>query len=158
MIAWIINVFISVFLITVITLLLPEGRLSKFVKPFISFILILIILTPVVNVRDFIDDLSSDKISFTLDENFLFDTVRAKIAKIEQNCIKIAEKNGINGAIVTIEYTVDENYEPKINGAKIYLQNTVINADEEHIVIMQGLVENVAEYLSVSTAGVKVYE
>ena len=35
MAVWIFNVFSSVFLVTVICLLLPNGRLAKFVKHFI---------------------------------------------------------------------------------------------------------------------------
>ena len=158
MAVWISNVFSSVFLVTVICLLLPNGRLAKFVKPFISLILILIILSPVVNFNGLIDDVSAIKVSFDLDENFLLDTARAKIDKLQLNCVKIAESNGINGATVLIEYSVNENYEPEISEVKIYLQNAVITSESEHIVILQRLKKGIAEYLSITENWVKIYE
>lgn len=155
---WIFNVFSSVFLITVISLLLPEGRLSKFVKPFMSLILIVIILSPLIDFKEIINDMNTTDKIIEIDGEFLNNTMLAKIDKYQQNCIKLAEKNGINGASVIIEYSVDENYLLKIYGAKINLQNAVISSESEHIVILQRLKKDVSEYLSLSEKGVKIVE
>ena len=95
---------------------------------------------------------------FDLDENFLLNTARAKIDKLQLNCVKIAESNGINGATALIEYSVNENYEPEISEVKIYLQNAVITSESEHIDILQRLKKSVAEYLSITENLVKIYE
>ena len=93
-----------------------------------------------------------------MDTDFLIKTTQAKIDKRKENCTKIAEKNGITGAIVIIEYSVDENYSPKINEVRINLQNAVISSESEHIVILQRLIKEISEYLSISEEGVKIVE
>ena len=39
---WVFSVFSAVIIVAIITVLLPDGRLSKFVKPFISLIVVMI--------------------------------------------------------------------------------------------------------------------
>ena len=155
---WIFNIFTSVFLISVISLLLPEGRLSKFVKPFMSFILIVIILSPIIDFKVTIENLNINNTTIKTDEAFLNTSIIAKIDNYEQNCIKLAQNIGINGASAVIEYSVDENYSLKIYGATINLQNAVISSESEHIVILQRLKREICGYLSLSEQGVKIIE
>lgn len=159
MLSWIISVFSAVTVITVVSLLLPDGKLAKFIKPFVSLILILLILSPITDIEKyFYDGEEFYDSAITMDTDFLIKTTQAKIDKRKENCIKIAEKNGITGAIVIIEYSVDENYSPKINEVRINLQNAVISSESEHIVILQRLIKEISEYLSISEEGVKIVE
>ena len=158
MLNWVINVFSSVLIITVISLLLPEGRLAKFIKPFISLILILIILSPINNIGILFDGISESNFYLETDSEFLLKTAQAKIDVKTANCILIAEKNGITKAEILIQYTVDESFTPNIYGVKINLQKAVITSENEHIVILQRLKEDICAYLVLSEKGVEIYE
>ena len=157
---WLFGVFAVALIITVLSLLLPEGKLAKFAKPFISLVAVIIIVSPLINVDGLLGgnfELYYDK-AINTDTEFIDYAINAKIDKYRLNCIKIAEKNGINGSEFLIKYSINENYDLNVYGAEINLTDAVISSDEEHIVILQRLKSEVSEYLNVDVAGITVYE
>ena len=158
--AWLFGIFSVALIITLLSLILPEGKTAKFSKPFISLIAVIIIVSPFINIDDFLSGNITFEYNKTIgtDSEFLEYTTYAKIDKYRLNCVKIAEKNGISGSDIIIKYNVDENYEITITGAEINLKNAVISSDEEHIVILQRLENEISEYLNVDKAGIKIYE
>lgn len=156
---WLISVFTAAFVVSVLSILLPEGRLSKFVKPLISLVVIVIVIAPLTNSQEYTE--SFTKISnaeIKTNAEFLGYINRSKIDLYTKNCIKIAEKNGINGSEILIEYSIDEDFAIKISAVSINLQNAVISSNDEHIVILQRLSNEIGDYLGIGAAGVKFYE
>ena len=142
-----------------IAIILPEGRLAKFVKPFVSLVVVLIIVSPIVNFDGINEDfIIASENSVETDADFLNYIARSKIDLYTENCIKIAKKNGISGSTAHIKYTVNENTALKIDGVTINLQNAVISSDSEHIVILQTLKKEISEYLNLRETEVEFYE
>ncbi|MBO4251499.1 MAG: hypothetical protein J5911_02420 [Clostridia bacterium] len=157
--SWILSVFSSVLLVSLLSLILPEGKITRFVKPFIFLSVITVILYPLSNIQKFLNEavFDNNKIIET-DKSFLMQITISKIDLYSANCIKIAENCGINGSEIKIEYNVSENYEPIINGVQINLENAVITAKDEHIVILQTLKKSISNYLRIDETGVKINE
>ena len=153
---WIISVISAVALITVISLLLPEGRLSKFVKPFISAVLILVIVSPIASAGGFSEYFSEGTADISVNDDFLDYINSAKIDVYRKNCVKIAQNLGINDCDAEIEYLMNDDKSVQIVGVKIYLQNAVITSEDEHIVIMQRLKNALSEYLSIDQTDVVI--
>ncbi|MBP5466433.1 MAG: stage III sporulation protein AF [Clostridia bacterium] len=157
---WLLGVFSVALIITLLSLILPEGKTAKFVKPFISLIAVVIIVSPLINA----DALFSGNVDFygyktvETDSDFIEYAIYTKIDKYRLNCVKIAEKNGITGSGILIKYNVDENYGLTVLGAEINLTDAVISSEDEHIVILQRLVNEISAYLNVDKAGIKIYE
>ena len=157
---WLLGVFTVALTISVLSLILPEGKISKFAKPFISLIAIIVIVSPFIDAEELL------KGSFSFGENktvetdgeFLEYAVSIKIDNYRRNCVQIAENNGITGSKVVIDYTVDENYGLHIKGAEINLINAVITSEDKHIVILQRLENEISAYLNVDKAEIKIYE
>lgn len=159
MVGWLLSVFSTVFIISVFSLLLPEGKMTKFVKPFISIAVIIVIISPIADIRGFIDGtVFNDNKIIETDKDFLNKITISKIDQYCDNCVKIAEKNGIKGSTAIIEYNVDENGQPIVYGAEINIKNAVISGDGEHIVILQRLKKDISEYLQIDEKGVKISE
>lgn len=159
MASWLISVFSAVFVVSVLSLILPEGRLAKFVKPLISLVVIIIVIAPFINYEGDISDFTEvGNTEVKTDANFLEYIARSKIDLYTKNCVKIAEKNGINGSEFLIEYSVAENFTIKISSVSVNLANAVITSDDEHIVILQRLKKEISEYLVIDVSGVKIYE
>ena len=159
MTGWLISVFTTVFVVSVLSILLPEGRLSKFAKPLISLVVIIIVIAPLTNSETYTE--SFTKISnaeIKTDADFLGYVNRSKIDLYTKNCVKIAEKNGINGSEILIEYNIDDDFAINIFAVSINLKNAVISSNDEHIVILQRLSNEIGDYLGIGAAGVKIYE
>ncbi len=156
---WLLSVFTAVLIVSVIFIILPQGKLSKFVKPFVSMIVILIVLSPVINVDgNFGVDFDSESASVEIDTEFLNYIAKAKIDFYTENCIKTAQKNGINGSEILIEYNAAIDGAIIITGVSVNLKNAVISSESEHIVILQKLKRELSEYLGIDETGVKIYE
>lgn len=156
---WILSVLSAVLIISVASLLLPEGKMAKFIRPFISVAVIIVIISPVADLNGFFNgSVFESDIAIETDVNFLRKTALSKIDLYSDNCVKIAEKNGIKGSTVLIEYNVDEDGALLILGAEINLKNAVISGEKEHIVILQRLKKDISEYLRIDETGVKISE
>lgn len=159
MTSWLLSVFSAVLFISVSALILPEGKMAKFIKPFISIAVILVVLAPISDISGFFDGTGlEDNRVIETDKEFLNRIAISKIDLYSENCVKIAQKNGINGSTALIEYSIDENGQPVIYGVQINLENAVISAGYEHIVILQRLKQDVSEYLRIDETGVKISE
>lgn len=159
MTGWIFSVFSAVIIVSVISIVLPDGRTSKFVKPFISLVLILIIVSPIVKSDTALDGIfnASENVLET-DADFLEYIAASKIDFYTKNCIKTAEKNGIIGSDILIKYNIDKQGTINIYGVSVNLQNAVISSESEHIVILQSLKKEISDYLKIEESGVEFYE
>ena len=156
---WLISVFTAVFVVSVLSILLPDGRLSKFVKPLISLVVIIIVIAPLTNSEWYTEILTKESnTAIKTDVDFLGYINRSKIDLYTKNCVKIAEKNGINDSEILIEYSVDDNFTIKIFAVSVNLKNAVISSEDEHIVILQRLSSEIGDYIGIGAAGVKIYE
>ena len=156
---WLIGVCSTVLTVTMLTVILPEGRLSKFAKPLISLVIIIIVIAPFINSNGYSTEwIKAGETEIKTDDTFLDYITREKIDYYRKNCVKIAEKNGINGSDVLIEYTVAEHSEINILSVSLNLKNAVISSNEEHIVILQRVKREIGEYLSIDLKKVNVYE
>ena len=159
MATWIISVFSAVFVVSVLSIILPEGRLAKFVKPLISLVVIIIVIAPFIDSDEFVNDFTTiGSKEIKTDSDFLEHVTYNKIDLYTKNCIKIAEKNGINGSEILIEYSIDDNFTIKISAVSVNLKNAVISSDEEHIVILQRLSSKISDYLKIDASKVTIYE
>lgn len=156
---WLVSVFTAVFVVSVLSILIPEGRLAKFVKPLISLMVIIIVIAPIVNKEMYTGNfITATNADIKTDADFLEYVNRSKIDLYTKNCVKIAEKNGINGSEILIEYSIDDNFTIKISAVSVNLKNAVISSNEEHIVILQRLRDELSDYLGIGVSGVKIYE
>lgn len=156
MIAWALNVFSSVFFTSVISFLLPNGKISKFVKPILSIIVLFIIVSPIVNYSEIFESVNQENnlqyIGF--DQNFLNYVGESKIGIYREKCSEIAKKNGITGEDILIKYIIDDSGKLQILGVDINLKNAVISSEEEHIVILRRVVEEIGDLVGIDSSGV----
>ena len=121
--------------------------------------MIIIIIAPIVNSDGYdLQALTTGGKEVNVDADFLEYISRSKIGVYTENCVKIAEKNGINGSEILIQYTVDDNFTINIYGVSVNLKNAVITSGEEHIVILQRLKDDIAAYLKLKETEVNIYE
>lgn len=111
------TVVAAVILITIIEMLLPDGNMKKYVKFFGGLILMLVIITPIINlfnsdidIKKLIEanEIEVSNIEYELNENAIYDSYNNNL---ELDIIKRLEENGYK--VIEIELETDKNtYQP----------------------------------------------
>ena len=156
MITWALSVFSSVFFASVISFLLPSGKISKFVKPILSVIVLFVIISPIVNYSEIFESVNQETNlqDVFIDQNFLNSVGEYKIGIYREKCFEIAKKNGITGEDILIKYNIDDRGKLQILGVDINLKNAVISSEEEHIVILRRVAEEIGDVFGIESSGV----
>ena len=162
MTAWLIRVVAVVLFISLLTVMIPDGKTGKFIKPILSLVIVGVIFTPILYGFDKTGGLtvSSGKEygnALNYDEKYIYFVFDKKIENCENNCKDILSEYGINGATVTIQYSVDKDYSVSFNGVFVNLKNAVINGEEENINLVSEIKKKLAEYLHMDEKDVTVY-
>ena len=160
---WILSVAAIIILVEIISIILPDGKMNKYIRGTFSFLIILVILQPIINFN--FDKYS--KFSFSNDEQennieyqdeYLGVVFENKVKILESDVDKILTQFGIFDAIVKIKYDIDDMKNLNVTNVEINLENAVINSDKEHINIIEQAKDGVANYLSVDKGVVNFYE
>ena len=157
---WLLNIVVAVIITAVLSIILPEGKMGKFIKSFFAFFIMLIILMPVINIDfsaiDYEMIFSSNNISVQTD--YIEYSSDKKISFYEGQCAEIAENCGITGAKVDINYEITTNGNLQIKNVIFNLKNAEFISDKAHIDIIEESKNTVAKYLNIGNDLVVFYE
>ena len=156
---WLFSILISVFVITILGVILPEGKMRNHIKRTFSLLLMVVIIEPIFsfNFRDFnINDIFSGE-TIEIQSNYIDFVNKSELESIENNCNILLESVGVKNA--NIRLITNTNYE-KIEIIKVYinLENSVINSEKEHIFIIEEIKLILSNYLKISKEMVVVNE
>lgn len=157
---WVLSVITTVFIISLIALILPSGKLSKHVKNTLSFIVVLVIVSPIINLKNIEVDFEKlfEYDNVVIQQEYIEYVNQEKIKILTDDCQKLIQKDGVDGARIVLNHILNENNVVIIQNITIYLENAVINSEKEHIVIIEKLKKTLSEYLKINEDMVIVYE
>jgi stage III sporulation protein AF len=157
---WIISITVSVIITTILTILLPNGKLKVLIKGAFSLIITLVMLQPLLDLKnsEFEIDGFVSETNMTLQYDYLGYVAEEKVKFLEVESVKIIEDVGIRDAAVQIKYYMTENGEVVIEKAKIFLYDSVIISNIEHIDIIEEIKQRISNYLNVNKNSVIIYE
>lgn len=132
--AWILSILGIVIIGTIIDLILPSGRMNKYIKSIFATVTILIIILPLPSLikNGFKFDGGLIKEDFQLDENFIDYSNKFKVGYLERGMQDAFTKEGLKNIKVTIKAEIKGN-DIKITQVTINLVNLVISENLEHI-------------------------
>ena len=158
--SWIISISAVVIITAVISLILPEGKIGKYIKSIFSLFIVFTIIKPLFYIKnsEFNYENIFNQNEIELQFGFIEFISQEKIKEYENNCINILEKVGVNNALVEIIYSNDNQSKIKIEFINVNLKNSVIISDKSHIDIIKEIKNNISTYLNVSIESVKIYE
>lgn len=149
---WIFNIGTTVLLVSVITILLPDGKTGKFIKSIFSILILFVAIKPMATFSKIQLDnniVYSEEIDIEIQKDYIKFTFEKKKAEYEQNCYKILENLGVSNAKIEIFYS-DTDLVFNIENVKIDLSNSVIISDKEHIFIIEEIKEKITSYLCIN--------
>ena len=156
---WLYSIVVSVIITTIISMILPDGKLRKTIQCIFSIVLILIVINPILNANkksySFIsnDYVIENNIS-TEYLNFIYDI---KSECMSNDCIEILSENGISNAEILVNYAINEDYSFSIKLINVNLSNAVISSNKEHIVVIEEVKSILSNELNIKKDKVIVY-
>ena len=149
--SWLLSILGGVFLTSVSSMLLPEGKIKKSVTNVYSLVLFIIILKGLsfVSINFFTNDFQ-----FELQENVLTYVENEKKKLQEEDCINILENCGIKNSLLTIIYGLDEDNLNVPKSVIINLRSAVIISTGEHIDIIDKAQKSIAKYFNLDVKNV----
>lgn len=157
---WIYSIIAIILLTTIITIIVPDGKLGKMIKGIFSLIVMLVIISPILsfsslNNEDFFSNYSVENNIQDTFLNFINDN---KTQSIQNDIIISFEEIGVKNAIVDLDYDYSDDYVFSIKNAKIYLNNTVIKSNKEHILVIEELINIVKSKTNLLRKDIYIYE
>lgn len=148
---------ISVILLTgAAGIVLPEGKTGKFVKSVFAVATLVVILTPLIRWKNSSLPAFDNDYSIEYDENFL-DYIDFKESEYRSGVIEEMLREEGYESLVQLYYERIDN-EFKITKVLIFLQNSGISGQDEHIYIPSEIIQAVADHCGVGTDKVVVNE
>ena len=156
---WILSVCAVTILTVIVGMILPQGKMGKFIKSIFSLIIMLVILKPILSFD--LDDLHFDmgvgNTEVVYQKNYLDYVNQKKIDSVESDCADVLYNIGVSGANILLDFSTDENYEIMITKVNINLENAVIISGNKHIDIIEEIKNALSEYLSVNKEIMVIY-
>ncbi len=147
--SWILSISAVIVLTSVLSFVIPDGKMKKPIESVFSLLTIIAIISPLFRIDfsnfSFFGEEGGEQIYYQ--ESFL-DYVSAKIKQENINeCNFILEELGIKNCKIDIAYSSTDNY--KITTIRINLVNSVIISQNEHIDIIAKAKDDISKYFQI---------
>ena len=156
---WVVSIGAVIILTSITSIILPNGKLNKFIKTIFSIIVVFTIIQPIF--YSFNGDSSSyfesKDVNLNYQEDYLYYITYKKKESLCENCKIIAEKLNVIDAEIDILYYSDEKGGIVLDKVLVNLENSVINPNNENIDIISELTNNLSEYLQIEKSNVVIY-
>ena len=158
--SWVLSIISTVFVVSLIILILPNGKLSKYIKSTLSLVVVLVIVSPLFklnNIEINFENMFANS-NVIIQQDYIDYVNQEKIKTLIDECQILISEIGVEGAKTSMDYYVDEQNTIIILDFTVYLKNAVINSENEHIVIIDKLKNTLSEFLKINKEQVVVYE
>ena len=154
---YLINIIMIVIISSIIIIIIPEGRTTGIISVVLSIIVVLTLVSPL---KDFNLDVSIPTFDYNIEIDYSYAEHANYLRSINyaNDCIKVLEKEGINNAEIQVIYQDDEFRRFNIKFVKVFLENEVINSNEEHIDIIDKVKTLISERLIIEKGQVIIVE
>ena len=154
---WVVSVGLVILISTLISLLVPDGRLTSIVGVILSVTVVFTLVKPMEN-SDFNFEIPSINTSVEIDYSYAEHSNYLKSNYYSTQCVNLLKNEGVDNAEIVIDYQVDEFRLFKINFVRVFLSKEVINSDGEHIDIIDKVKTLISDNLNIEKDLILVIE
>ena len=155
---YLISVGAVLILTSCITLILPDGKSSKVIKPIFTILILLVIIKPLTSIKNFDFSFENNlENSFSYQNSYIDYTFQKRIELYKKNSNKIITELGVDGAKIDVLWEIKDDYELVIDKIKIDLSNAVYKENLQHIDITKEIKKSISNYLNISEEDVEIY-
>ncbi len=154
---WVVSVGLVILISTLISLLIPDGRLTGIVGVILSITVVFTLVKPLDN-SNFNFEIPTIDASVEIDYSYAEYSNYLKSNYYSKQCIDLLKKEAIDDAEIVIDYQTDEFRLFKINFVKVFLCKEVINSGGEHIDIIDKVKTLISNSLNIEKDKILIVE
>lgn len=158
--SWLLGVLSIVLITVIVDMLLPDSKMSKYIKSVLATITVLVIVMPLPSIIKNGCNFNADSLfnyDYTLDENFLDYANSSKLSYLARGVEDALEEKGFLNVSVEIKGYVETD-EIIVEFVTLNIKNLVLESDNEHINKYNVLKQLVTEYLYIEEGQVIINE
>lgn len=147
---WVISFCSVVLLCTIVTLIMPEGKMQNAVSFILIFLIIFVAVKPLFSLKDvYMDGDNEVNGELVLDVEYLDYFASKKNFELVENCKKILFDSLNEVVDIQIDAGFNDILQYTIKNVKVILEQSVINENSEHIDITIEVKKLLSEYLNI---------
>lgn len=146
---YVLSIIVSILLVSIASIILPDGKMAKFTKSIFSIIIIIIIITPAINLlknESFNGFEFESDFAFSEDEDYLDYVYYKRVENLSATTESLLKSDNYE-TDVEIIYDIS-NYQIVIKKINVNFNFDGISEDDKHIIISV-IKQTVSEYLNV---------
>ena len=156
--AYLLGIVGVVLILVVVDLILPDSKISKYIKSIASIFVVAVIASPIINLVKSDWDWKSFFVSseYQVDENILNNINQQNIEVLEKELVEYLETQGFKGVDIMISASLTD-LELKINCIYVNLCDLVINENSEHIDYYTKIKELITQQINIEEEKIIIY-
>ena len=134
----------------VVDVIIPTGTISKFIKSIYGIFVVLIIVSPIINIFKNLSNYEFTYNDYEISENLFTYISNLKVNAMQEEIIKRIEEEGLVGAEVSLKFSI-ENDNFQINSCVINTKNMTSSSNSVHINRYEIITEIVKEITNLNS-------
>ena len=156
---YVVSIGSTVLLISIITLVIPSGKLYNFVSYILSILLIFSIIKPLFNlsIKEF-NFANLVETSINIDEEYVDYTLYLRANELSKYCINLLSNENVIATKIEINYDSTNYRDFSIKNVKVFLCREVIYPDNSNIDIIARTKTLLSNFLNVNEGVIEIIE
>lgn len=150
---WVISIVSTILIVSSLSMIMPNGKLGKYVKSILSVLVLLVIVKPVLSLKNIsFDDFNFSMIDVDYQTDYLEYITNQKVNEMTKTCKEIIKnnfKNDFSDFDVELQYETNDKYEIILKNVQINLSKAVINSFDEHKIIIDSIKNEICNCLNI---------
>lgn len=140
-----------------IDIIVPTGKINKYIKSIFAIFVVAVILMPVVKFIAKSDEITINYTDYEIEQNLMDYIFSSRVTAHENEIIEVLENNGLSNIDIKINYSINSN-ELSLNSCEVNLKNMTSSNIEMHNNRYEFIAETIKEITNLTDEVIIFYE
>lgn len=140
-----------------IDIIVPTGKINKYIKSIFAIFVVAVILMPVVKFIAKSDEITINYTDYEIEQNLMDYIFSSRVTAYENEIIEVLENNGLSNIDIKINYSINSN-ELSLNSCEVNLKNMTSSNIEMHNNRYEFIAETIKEIINLTDEVIIFYE
>ena len=140
-----------------IDIIVPTGKINKYIKSIFAIFVVAVILMPVVKFIAKSDEITINYTDYEIEQNLMDYIFSSRVTAYENEIIEVLENNGLSNIDIKINYSINSN-ELSLNSCEVNLKNMTSSNIEMHNNRYEFIAETIKEITNLTYEVIIFYE
>lgn len=140
-----------------IDIIVPTGKINKYIKSIFAIFVVAVILMPVVKFIAKSDEITINYTDYEIEQNLMDYIFSSSVTAYENEIIEVLENNGLSNIDIKINYSINSN-ELSLNSCEVNLKNMTSSNIDSHNNRYEFIAETIKEITNLTDEVIIFYE